>query len=227
MKRPSPATAMSCVALFVALGGSSYAALSIRSADVVDNSLRGVDIRNSTLRSVDVADGSLLRTDFRNGELAGVGAGQGGAGPAGPPGPQGAAGPTGPQGPPGPAGPEGEKGETGAPGAPAVSHWAVVGNDGVVVRKTSAVTSSVTKSGTGVYVVHFDRNVHQCAWTATIGTPAQIFAALSGFVRAGLHNVVHAGTPPTIEVFNDQIAVVTTDTANNPADRPFHLAVFC
>ena len=37
---------MSTVAVFIALGGSSYAALQIDSADIANNSVRGVDVRN-------------------------------------------------------------------------------------------------------------------------------------------------------------------------------------
>jgi hypothetical protein len=42
------------VALFIALGGTSYAVLRIDSRDVVDNSLRSKDVRNQTLRGQDV-----------------------------------------------------------------------------------------------------------------------------------------------------------------------------
>jgi hypothetical protein len=79
MRAPAPATVISIVALVVALGGTSYAALKIGSADVRNNSLKSVDIRN----------GSLRARDFRAGDL-----------PIGPVGP---AGPAGPAGPPGAA----------------------------------------------------------------------------------------------------------------------------
>lgn len=77
--RLSYANVMATVALFVALGGSSYAALRIgskqivnngvRSADLRNNDVRGKDVRNGTLGSVDVGDGSLLAADFKPGEL--------------------------------------------------------------------------------------------------------------------------------------------------------------
>src|SRR5688500_14679643 len=59
MPRPtagiSHTTVVAYLALFVALGGSAYAAATITGADVVDRSLTGVDIRNGTVRSADVA----------------------------------------------------------------------------------------------------------------------------------------------------------------------------
>ena len=53
------------LALFVALGGSSYAALRIGSREIVDNSIRGRDVRNRSLTRHDLArntlDGSVIR----------------------------------------------------------------------------------------------------------------------------------------------------------------------
>jgi hypothetical protein len=80
------ANVTSLLALFVALGGTSYAALTITSRDVKNNSLTSADIRN----------GTLLQKDFKRGQL------RAGA-PAAP-------------GPAGPSGPQGAKGETGAKG---------------------------------------------------------------------------------------------------------------
>jgi hypothetical protein len=51
----SHTTVVAYLALFVALGGSAYAAATITGADVVDRSLTGVDIRNGTVRSADDA----------------------------------------------------------------------------------------------------------------------------------------------------------------------------
>jgi hypothetical protein len=52
--RISHATVVAYLALFVALGGSAYAAATITGRDVVDRSLTGADIRNGTIRSPDV-----------------------------------------------------------------------------------------------------------------------------------------------------------------------------
>jgi len=50
---------MATIAVFVALGGTSYAVLHIGSADVADNSLRSRDIRDRTLRARDIRRNSL------------------------------------------------------------------------------------------------------------------------------------------------------------------------
>ena len=49
----------SLLALFVALGGTSYAVATIGTSQVRNNSLRGKDVRNGTLTSRDVKKGSL------------------------------------------------------------------------------------------------------------------------------------------------------------------------
>jgi hypothetical protein len=115
--RLSYANVMATIALFVALGGSSYAAISITGKDVKDATLTGLDVKNRSLtgadvknnsltgadlkpssvggsdirpdavNSDDVEDGSLLADDFRRGQL--------------------------PQGPKGDTGPQGPKGDTG------------------------------------------------------------------------------------------------------------------
>jgi hypothetical protein len=53
-RRLSHTTVVAYLALFVALGGSAYAAATINSADVVNGSLTGADLRNGTVRSADV-----------------------------------------------------------------------------------------------------------------------------------------------------------------------------
>jgi hypothetical protein len=50
----SHTTVVAYLALFVALGGSAYAAATITGSDIVDRSLTGADIRNGTVRSADV-----------------------------------------------------------------------------------------------------------------------------------------------------------------------------
>jgi hypothetical protein len=67
--RLSYANVVATLALFVALGGTSYAVLHVGSEDVVDNSLRGKDIRNNTLRSRDVHDRTIRARDVRRDSL--------------------------------------------------------------------------------------------------------------------------------------------------------------
>ena len=99
-RRLSYANVMATLAVFVALGGSSYAALTVTSKTVRNNSLQSADIRNNTIRSADVRNGSLLAKDFRAGQLpAGAKGDAGGPGPAGERGPAGADGANGARGP--------------------------------------------------------------------------------------------------------------------------------
>jgi hypothetical protein len=80
---------LAIVALFVALGGSSYAAVTV----LPRASVGTPQLKQSAVNSKKVADGSLLVKDFKAGQLP--------AGPQGPQGPQGEQGPAGPQGAPG------------------------------------------------------------------------------------------------------------------------------
>jgi hypothetical protein len=89
-KLPSPAIVLAAVALLVALGGTSIAAVtqipraSVGTAQLKANAVTGAKIANSTITSADVRNGSLRRADFGAAQL-----------PAGPAGPQGPAGPPG------------------------------------------------------------------------------------------------------------------------------------
>ena len=85
-RRPAPATVIALVALFVALGGTGYAALaipknSVGSAQVVNHSLRTMDLSRNAVAAL-----------------------KGNRGPEGPAGSQGPQGPAGPQGAAGAAG---------------------------------------------------------------------------------------------------------------------------
>lgn len=95
------------LALFIALGGVSYAAVNLPKNSVGPKQLkRGAvtqaKVRNGAITSAKVRDGSLLRKDFRRGQLP--------RGPVGPAGPAGPAGATGAPGTPGPAGATGPTG---------------------------------------------------------------------------------------------------------------------
>lgn len=117
----TPPTVMSALALFVALGGTSYAAIKLPA-----NSVGTPQLKGASVTSTKVKNGSLLLKDFKAGQLPSAKngstaeAGSGVPGPAGPAGPQGEAGPagtTGAAGPKGDAGETGAKGDTGARGA--------------------------------------------------------------------------------------------------------------
>jgi hypothetical protein len=59
------------LALFVALGGSSYAAMRVGSEEIADNSIRGRDIHRNTIRGTDVRDGDLKSRDIRDNNVTG------------------------------------------------------------------------------------------------------------------------------------------------------------
>ncbi len=128
------ANVMSVVAVFIALGGASYAAVNLPSKSVGTKQLKGKSVGTKQLKpqavkSNKVKDRSLLAVDFRNGELpvgttgatgpTGVDGQPGATGPqgaVGAPGPQGATGPTGNQGAQGAKGEKGDKGNAGPTG---------------------------------------------------------------------------------------------------------------
>jgi hypothetical protein len=58
------AAAVAYLALFVTLGGSAYAAATIRGADVFDRSLAGIDIAYNTVDGYNVKDGSITPNDL-------------------------------------------------------------------------------------------------------------------------------------------------------------------
>jgi hypothetical protein len=89
------ANVVASLALFVALGGTSFAAFqlgknSVKSKNIAKEAVHASDIANDAVSSAKVKDGSLLAGDFKAGQL-----------PSGPTGPTGKTGATGPQGSPG------------------------------------------------------------------------------------------------------------------------------
>jgi hypothetical protein len=72
LKRPSPAMVVAVLALFVALGGSSYAALKIGSKQIRNNSVRTGDLRNNDIRSRDIRNNTILGRDVSESSLGKV-----------------------------------------------------------------------------------------------------------------------------------------------------------
>jgi hypothetical protein len=138
------AHALALIALFVALGGASYAAISLPAHSVGTKQLRnhavtGSKIATSAVGSSQVKDGSLLAGDFAPGQLK-----PGPAGPAGPAGPKGDAGAPGLQGV---QGVPGERGPAGFFGYQQVT--ALVHGDGAI----NTYTQAFVKCPTGKIVV--------------------------------------------------------------------------
>lgn len=129
--------AVAYVALFLALGGTSYAALSLPANSVGERQIKAravtaSKIASNAVTSSSVRDGSLRARDFRTGDLP-----RGAQGPAGP---AGAAGPAGPQGPAGPG-----------------ARWVTAKGDGTVVAQSGGIT--VFRFAAGNYTVDFGESV--------------------------------------------------------------------
>jgi hypothetical protein len=64
--RPSPALAIGCLALFLALTGSALAAakISVGSRQIVNGSVRTVDLRDSAVNSAKIADATVTAGDL-------------------------------------------------------------------------------------------------------------------------------------------------------------------
>ena len=90
---PSPSMAVAGIALFVALAGTSVAAVSVV---LPRNSVGPLQLQPNSVNSAKVQNGSLLKVDFKAGQIP--------TGKTGPAGPAGAVGPAGPAGAAGAAG---------------------------------------------------------------------------------------------------------------------------
>ena len=109
------ANVMSATAVFIALGGTGYAAVSLSR-----NSVGAREIKTGAVRSSEVKNRSLTANDLARNVLR--------AGPAGPAGPAGAAGAAGARGPTGATGPRGADGVAGTDGTDGTD-----GSDGTAV----------------------------------------------------------------------------------------------
>jgi hypothetical protein len=124
------------LALFVALGGSSYAAHAAATKLLPKNSVGSAQVINGSLQKVDLSKRAFAALkDTRGAQgLPGPQGLQGAAGPAGLPGPQGLQGDTGAAGVPGQPGAQGQQG----PAGPAI------------VRSTPGLNALTTLDSTGV-----------------------------------------------------------------------------
>lgn len=214
--RPSPSMAVAVIALIVAMGGTSYAALIITGENVKDSSLTGADVRNSSLTTSDVRNGSLRALDFQADELP--------AAERGPQGPQGPAGPQGPQGPQGVPGPQGDEGVPGTPGQDATNLFAFIQDSAATATATlqygkgavSVDDPAGANNGVSPYVVTFNHFLHGCVAQATSGV-GQPSSNLNNAGIAIMHAMISGST---VEVFGFAHDGSAKDTG-------FMLSVFC
>jgi hypothetical protein len=71
--RPSPALVIACIALFVSMGGVSYAVAtgSIDTREIRNNTIRSGDVRNNALRTQDIRNNEVRGFDVRNSSIQG------------------------------------------------------------------------------------------------------------------------------------------------------------
>lgn len=122
--RPSPALCIALIALFVALGGTSFAAPAREAAhhlisgkSIKHNSIGSADIQNNSLTTSDVRNHSLLAKDFKAGQL-----------------------------PRGATGAKGDKGDQGIPGS-AIAYATVSDDNRVDPARSSGVTTANVSQG--------------------------------------------------------------------------------
>lgn len=205
----SYANVMATIAVFIALGGSSYAAVtlsknSVRAKHIKNGEVKRADLGRNAVDSSKVKDGSLRAQDFGAAQLP--------AGPQGRPGPQGAA------GAPGSGGAKGDKGD---PGDPATRLWAAVEGGMIPVILRGHGATAVERLGGGQYRVTFDRDIRGCAWLASPGDPS---------VEGGW-----GAQPPTTarasffggDARAQQVVVETWNVGGANENHGFFLAVFC
>jgi hypothetical protein len=156
------ASAVALVALFVAIGGTSYAAITLPRGSVGTPQLKTAAVTSAKLAddavtASKVKNGTLLRADFAAGQLAdgargatGPAGAQGAPGPVGPKGADGAPGPVGPQGAPGPQGPTGgagPKGDQGVQGIPGIADYNVQSTNSVPMTSREQTLSMPCPAG--------------------------------------------------------------------------------
>lgn len=130
--RPAFSNVIALTALFIALGGVSYAAVNLPKDSVGTKQLKKNAVNGSKVKN-----GSLLADDFKAGQLPAGATGPAGApgspgvpGAAGDDGPRGATGAAGEPGTTGPTGPQGITGESGAFSAGVMAGYANLTNTG-------------------------------------------------------------------------------------------------
>jgi hypothetical protein len=172
------------LALFLALGGSSYAAIKVTGKNVVDSSLTTKDIKNS----------SLLKGDFKAGQI-----------------PAGAQGPKGDQGI---QGIQGQKGDNGSPGTPGSAlAYATVDSDGTLqAAPATKNVDRATKEDAGG-PVDGSYCLHATVSPANVVASLNGTDATGGEVRAAVVNNITctAGAETynvTVKTFNGQTSVL-------------------
>jgi hypothetical protein len=200
----------STIALFIALGGTSYAAMSITSADIETNAVGKSEIRTGAVGKSEVRSGAAGKSEVRRNAVGRSEISTDGV-----------------------AKPEIAKDAVGteeiadggvepadlsaASRAALTLGRANVASDGTAVGGNAKAVAHTAASG--IYAVEFDRDVSACTYGATLaavknGTTVE--PAPNGRVTVGAGDA------------NTKVEVRTLDAAGTaPQDAPFHLIVAC
>ncbi len=122
LRRPSPAMAVALLALFVALGGSGYAAIQLDGGDLENRSIAGKKLKRGAVTGREVKNGTVTGREVKNGSLSPADFNRRRLLP----------GPKGPAGPPGADGEDGEEGEPGEDGEDGALAYVRVSKEGDV-----------------------------------------------------------------------------------------------
>jgi hypothetical protein len=204
-RRLTFANVTSCLALFVALGGTSYAAISVGSAQIRTNAVGSSEIRaravgKSEIRSSGVGKSEVATNAVGRSEIA----------------------------PSAVDTSELRDGGVGLADLSSATRAAFALNRVSVTKAGTAAGGSakgiVHTAATGVYAVEFDRDVSGCTPAATLASVkngATVEAPTEGHVTVGPGD---ANTKVLVNTFG---AEDTTTGAAKPADQPFTLLVAC
>ena len=220
MTRIRPSTAISLLALFVALGGTSFAAIelgkgSVSTREIKNGTIRQKDIRPAD-RSVPAAKLASTITEVINDPINGLNINvtaedgvDGATGPQGPIGPQGIAGPQGSKGDKGDLGNTGAKGDQGIPGG--MVAYGRVASDGSLSLNSGL--GSVTHPAAGIYCIDVAN-----------GIPSHIaFVTVEG-QEPNTRKASLLASPSGADC-NGSDFMVTTSQAGAASDVPFYIAV--
>jgi hypothetical protein len=214
-RRPSPAMLVALLALFAALGGSSYAALQLPRGSVGTQQLK-----NGAVTSPKVKNNSLLVRDFRASQRSRLRGPRGVRGPQGERGPEGERGLRGEVGPPGPA--------TGAAGGALAGNYP---NPTLSPTGRGPALAGVNITATGGVLGWFNRRGGEPTVTHTAGSgtytvtfPGSPFAGNDFIPAATLGSSGEINVSGAVS--GGGVIVQTYNSVGLSADAPLSLVVF-